>query len=89
MKKVLREISGWSFILLGIAGLFLPVLPGVLFLLVGFALLSVNHHWARHWLRKLGDRYPRGREKLRQFLGTHARHIPGLDPQPNKFADEA
>ncbi len=88
-KKLLIEVSGWSFIVLGILGLFLPILQGILFLLVGLALLSVNHDWARRWFIKLGDRYPRGREKLRQFMGRHARHIPGLDSVQTTSAPDA
>jgi uncharacterized protein len=87
-KKILIEISGWSFIVLGILGLFLPILQGILFLLVGLSLLSINHPWASRWVIKLGDRYPRVREKLRQFMGRHARHIPGLERRANSFADE-
>ena len=34
-KRILLLMVGWSFILLGIAGLFLPILQGVLFLLIG------------------------------------------------------
>jgi uncharacterized membrane protein YbaN (DUF454 family) len=34
IKRALVLIAGWAFILLGIAGLFLPVLQGILFLLM-------------------------------------------------------
>ena len=46
------------FVVLGIAGLFLPVLQGVLFLLVGLILLSTESSRAR-WLRQaFRRRYP-------------------------------
>jgi uncharacterized membrane protein YbaN (DUF454 family) len=32
IKRVAMLVVGWAFILLGIAGLFLPVLQGILFL---------------------------------------------------------
>jgi len=90
MKTVLIETSGWALVVLGVAGFFLPVLPGVLFVLIGFALLSAKHHWARRWFYKMGDRYPHVRRKLRQFMGRHARHIPGLENGPEtSFADES
>lgn len=50
---------GWMFILLGIAGLFLPVLQGVLFLLIGLLILSTEYVWAHRLLYKLRERFPR------------------------------
>jgi hypothetical protein len=49
---------GWLFILLGIAGLFLPVLQGILFLCVGIIILSSEYIWARRILEKLRTRFP-------------------------------
>ena len=37
---VLRLSAGWLFIVLGIVGLFLPILQGLLFIAVGIALLA-------------------------------------------------
>ena len=59
VKRVLVLIAGWSFILLGIAGLFLPFLQGVLFILVGLIILSSQYAWARLLLSKLRQRFPR------------------------------
>src|SRR5689334_9535145 len=42
---VLRQVLGWFFIFLGILGLVLPVLQGVLFLVIGVALVG-----RRNWL---------------------------------------
>lgn len=79
MKRILLEITGWTFIALGIAGLFLPVLQGILFLLIGLTILSTQYHWARRWIIKLCRRFPEADRKLRAFLGRHAKHIPGAD----------
>jgi uncharacterized membrane protein YbaN (DUF454 family) len=49
---------GWAFILLGIAGLFLPILQGILFLLIGLFILSTEYVWAHHLLLKLKQRFP-------------------------------
>ncbi len=51
-------ITGWGFLLLGIAGLFLPVLQGVLFIVIGLAILSSEYVWAHHLLGKLRNRFP-------------------------------
>lgn len=52
---------GWSFIFLGILGLFLPVLQGILFLCIGVALLSSVSPRMRWLIMKLGQRYPKFR----------------------------
>lgn len=59
LKRGLVLFTGWMFILLGIAGLFLPVLQGVLFLLVGLIILSSEYVWAHHLLHKLRTRFPK------------------------------
>lgn len=58
MKKILVLIFGWAFILVGIIGLFLPVLQGVLFLMIGLIILSTEYHWARRLLEKVRKRFP-------------------------------
>lgn len=63
MKARLKRIGvitvGWLFILLGIAGLFLPILQGILFLLIGLLILSTEYVWAHHLLQKLRARFPK------------------------------
>lgn len=58
-KRIFVLIVGWSFILLGIAGLILPFLQGVLFILVGLIVLSSQYAWARFLLSKLRKRFPK------------------------------
>ncbi len=57
-KRILLLILGWSFIALGVVGLFLPILQGVLFILIGLAILSSEYVWAHRLLTKLRDRFP-------------------------------
>ena len=68
MARLARRIIvlglGWAFILFGIVGLFLPVLQGVLFLLIGLAILSTESRTARYYLLRLRRRYPRLAHKL-------------------------
>ena len=42
---IIRQLLGWLFIVLGLLGLVLPVLQGVLFLVIGIALVG-----QRNWL---------------------------------------
>ena len=68
MKRVLKKtailVAGWAFILLGIAGLFLPILQGILFLLIGLAILSYESEWARRLIVRLRARFPRLAESV-------------------------
>ena len=57
-KRIVILALGWGFILLGIAGIFLPILQGILFLLIGLALLSMESETARRLLHKLRARFP-------------------------------
>jgi len=58
-KRILALIIGWVFILFGIVGLFLPVLQGILFILIGLTILSTEYVWAHHLLAKLRQRFPK------------------------------
>ena len=59
IKRWLMIAAGWFFIVLGIAGLFLPVLQGILFLLIGLLILSSEYVWAHRILSRLRQRFPR------------------------------
>ena len=52
---------GWIFIFLGILGLFLPILQGILFLAIGFIVLSRRSPRVRLFNQKMGQRYPKYR----------------------------
>ena len=43
---------------MGIVGLFLPILQGILFILIGLIILSGEYVWAHHLLEKLKKRFP-------------------------------
>ena len=58
MKAIIIQIVGWIFLVLGVAGLFLPVLQGVLFIMIGLAILSTEYAWAHRRLTKLKQKFP-------------------------------
>jgi uncharacterized membrane protein YbaN (DUF454 family) len=76
VKRVFWLTLGWSFLGLGIAGLFLPVLQGILFILIGLTILSTEYHWARRWIVKLRRKFPAADRQLQRFLGKHAKRFP-------------
>jgi uncharacterized membrane protein YbaN (DUF454 family) len=57
-KKIGLLIIGWIFIGLGIIGLFLPILQGFLFIMIGLAILSSRSKTIRRFLKYLEKRYP-------------------------------
>jgi uncharacterized membrane protein YbaN (DUF454 family) len=76
IKKVGLLIIGWFFIALGILGLFLPFLQGILFILIGLAILSSRSETIKRFLKYLEERYPQHherieiwREKIRNWFG--------------------
>ena len=87
VKRIAVLAVGWMFILLGIAGLFLPILQGILFLLIGLVILSTEYVWAHHLLGRLRDRFP-GLAKYMDGAKARAHHwlqkisgrSPGADP---------
>ena len=68
VKKHIRRIAilalGWTLIGLGVIGLFLPILQGVLFILLGLYVLSRESETARRWLHKLREKHPLVDKKL-------------------------
>ncbi|MEI8174556.1 MAG: hypothetical protein WCG28_01245 [bacterium] len=57
-KKIFILATGITFIILGLIGLVLPVLQGVLFLIIGFILISFYFPKVRLLIKKHVDKYP-------------------------------
>lgn len=57
-KRWVRQIFGWAFMVLGVLGLFLPILQGVLFLAIGLTILSKDSPWAQRLIARARARYP-------------------------------
>jgi len=64
IKRIGLLIIGWFFIVLGILGLFLPILQGILFILIGLAILSSRSDTIKRFLKYLEERYPQYHEKV-------------------------
>lgn len=73
MRRKIRHytilVLGWTFIVLGILGLFLPILQGILFLCIGVLLLASESPRMRLLIMKLGRRYPKFRAALTAAKG--------------------
>jgi len=54
----MQNILGWLLLILGVAGLFLPVLQGILFIFLGVVILAPNVPFFHRLLQRLKARYP-------------------------------
>ena len=75
MKRVAFNAAGWALVILGVAGLVLPILPGVALLIVGLSFLSLEYKWARRWIGPLLRRFPAAEKKLQVFLARHVKSV--------------
>lgn len=74
MKTVIRHVAGWGFLLLGVAGLFLPVLQGWLFIGLGALLLSPDVRFFRRlleWIERRSPLLKRAIRKMQKELRLH------------------
>jgi uncharacterized protein (TIGR02611 family) len=63
LKRLVVQVVGWAFIVVGIIGLFLPVLQGILFILIGLIILSTQYSWAHRLMERIRARFPRLAQK--------------------------
>lgn len=75
----LRYPLGVVFIILGVLGLFLPVLQGLLFLAIGLYLLGIRPRFV--------DRFIKNRQKKRERAGSNEEQI-NPDAQSEPHQDE-
>jgi uncharacterized protein len=73
LKRVSLIVLGWMFLVLGAAGIVLPILPGILFVLMGLSILSFEYEWAGRWIAALRRRFPVADRKLQGVLGKVAK----------------
>jgi uncharacterized membrane protein YbaN (DUF454 family) len=71
VKRYSLLAAGWTLLPLGVVGLFLPVLPGALLLIIGLSILSVEYAWARRWMTALRSRFPGTDKKLQGIIARH------------------
>lgn len=87
-RRILARVKRWAIlglgtvlILLGILGLFLPVLQGILLLFLGLLVLSYEWAPAKRQLDRLRARYPAASDRLdaveRRVKAWLTRHTPG------------
>lgn len=71
-RKVVVLVIGVTLLLLGIAGLILPVLPGWALIFVGLVVLATEFAWARWVLKHAKEHVTRLMDTAKQQFGTNA-----------------
>jgi putative transmembrane protein PGPGW len=77
-RRAALTLIGFALVGIGLAGLVLPVLPGWLLIIAGFALLSREYSWAHSGLGFARRHATRSGRKLRS-LATRRRRAVALD----------
>mgnify|MGYP002623904634 CR=1 FL=1 len=67
MQKAIRLAVGVVFILVGIAGLILPIIPGTIFILLGLLAFSTVYEPVGKLFRVLESRYPHLHKHLERW----------------------
>jgi uncharacterized membrane protein YbaN (DUF454 family) len=67
IKRIVVLLVGWLLIAFGVVGLFLPILQGVLFIMLGLLVLSRESETAHRWLQRGRQRYPKVDAKLKEW----------------------
>jgi uncharacterized membrane protein YbaN (DUF454 family) len=66
-KRIGILIIGWFFVGLGILGLFLPILQGILFIMIGLVILSSRSELIKRFLKHLEERYPQLHQEVESW----------------------
>jgi uncharacterized membrane protein YbaN (DUF454 family) len=77
VATIARAVLGSLLILVGIAGLFLPVVPGWLLIIPGLAVLARDFVWAERMHSWLKDRLDQARRRFESSLD---------EPEPERDA---
>ena len=71
IKRMVFTVLGLLFVGFGLVGLFLPVLQGVLFLIIGASMLSYRTRWGRRLEGRLEAEFP----TLMAYLKRRSRRV--------------
>ncbi|HZQ92362.1 MAG TPA: PGPGW domain-containing protein [Terriglobales bacterium] len=89
-KRIATIALGWAFLLLGVAGLVLPILQGILFIVIGLLILSTEYVWAHHLLRRLREKFPSAARRADRAGGRAQAWLRRIGPsgaKPEQKAD--
>ncbi|HVP74156.1 MAG TPA: PGPGW domain-containing protein [Phycisphaerales bacterium] len=80
VRRVIVGVIGGTLLLLAVAGMILPIMPGVIFLPLGLAILAVEFAWAARWLKKVRQTAQSVRNRMRGATATQKPEEAGDSP---------
>jgi uncharacterized membrane protein YbaN (DUF454 family) len=81
IKRIVALIIGWTLIVVGVVGLFVPIHQGILFIQLGLYVLSRESTTARRMLDRLRARYPKAYDKMKQLKEKIRSLLPRREPE--------
>jgi len=85
VRQVIVSVIGATLLLLAVAGMILPIMPGLIFLPIALAILSLEFAFAARWLKRLKRTatsvHQRVRDTIAQSGGSGTQAAP-RDPAP-------
>ncbi len=69
MRRHFTLLLGWIFVALGTTGLFLPVLPGWVLILLGLSILGSRYLWAARLMARLRSPFSRTVDRVQKIAG--------------------
>ena len=82
--RVTKIAAGLVLIVLGVVGLFLPILQGVLFLFLGLAILATENRQAHDLVEALKRRYPDPWRKAERLRARIVKSLYPTDDTPSQ-----
>lgn len=73
LRKMLIAVGGSVLIVLGLAGLVLPIVPGTVLCLTGLVLWSSEFPWAKKTLARLREKLEQSVRRRKTSAGTEGR----------------
>ena len=86
-RRLAVTVTGFMLVCIGFAGLLLPVLPGWLLIIGGFAVLSREYYWAHSCLTFCRRQAAKGGTKLRTVAARRRSREVVLDPSGEVVID--
>lgn len=80
--SVIRQVLGWTLLVLGLVATLIPVLPQIPFLIAGALLLAPYIRVFKRASAWLHRKYPQHRPHMRHFRIFKIKHQPKENPPP-------
>jgi tellurite resistance protein TerC len=79
-RRVIIFVAGSVVVVIGIAGLVLPIIPGLVVIPIGVAILATEFIWARRLLQRMKDGGTTIMDKFKNHTSSRKNPPPGAAP---------